>query len=426
MTLSLATRQFVGDPAVSERIRSLILEIADSLVSRLELAPEAIILAGSFARGEGSVLVRGPCVKVLGDFEFMVVFPPGADRRRLQHALDLEARALSQEFHARQIACELEFRAVTLKYFETLRPHIFGYELLSHALPVWGKAESLLSARRFSASAIPLWDAWRMLNNRLLEQLQWVETFESADREALVEVSYQLLKFHLDLGTSLLLFAGRYQDTYAGRAAALRSWISDRGGQDKPPFLKEIAGRVRNCTAFKLSPNKAVGFLGVHLDDNTEKLRENIRHFVFGLVPLVHAVWAWEAAQLTGISSDKQFTDEFLHETAMRCQPRREKLRGWIKLILMPEVRMQPGFARRALSLFLRGSPRYLVYRVATELFFRLPNVLLRGQPDVELAGLESYLPVRFARHSHETRTWWRLRSDVLTGWRLFLRNHWA
>jgi hypothetical protein len=400
--------------------------MVNSLVSRLEPKPEAIVLAGSFARGEGSVLQRGPCLRVLGDFELMVVFPPGADLRRLQHALDLEAKALSQTLCERQFVCELEFRAITRKYFEKLRPHIFGHELLSHAFPVWGTAEFLSNVPRFPASAIPLWDAWRMLNNRLLEQLQWVEKFESADQEALIEISYQLLKFHLDLGTSILIFGRRYEDTYAGRAAALHSWISDATEQNKPPFLKKIVDRVSECTAFKLSPNERVGFLGIHLDDSAEKLRENIRRLVLDFIPLVHAVWAWEAAQLAGVSSDEQFTDEFLHQRVLGQQPRREKLRGWAKLILMPEVRIQPGFTRRALSLLFRGSPRYLVYLVATELFFRLPNVLLKGQQDIELAGFEAYLPVRFARHSQETRMWWGLRSDVLTGWRLFLRNHWA
>ena len=356
----------------------------------------------------------------------MVVFPPGAERRRLQYVLDLEAKALVQELCDRHFACELEFRAITRRYFEKLRPHIFGHELLSHVFPVWGTAEFLSSAPRFPASAIPLWDAWRMLNNRLLEQLQWVDIFESADQETLIEISYQLLKFHLDLGTSLLLFGGRYEDTYAGRAAALSSWISGGRRLGEPPFLSDIVERVSECTAFKLSPNERMGFLGIRLDESAEKLRENIRRFVVGLIPLVHAVWAWEAAQLAGLSSDEQLTDESLRQRVLRYQPQREKLRGWAKLILMPEVRKQPGFTRRALSLLLRGSPRYLVYLVATELFFRLPDILLKGPQDIELAGLEVYLPVRFARHSQEARMWWRLRSDVLTGWRLFLRNHWA
>src|SRR5262249_31702226 len=45
----------------------------------------AIVLTGSFARGEGSVLPRGEALRILGDLEFFVVLPAGdavrAERR---------------------------------------------------------------------------------------------------------------------------------------------------------------------------------------------------------------------------------------------------------------------------------------------------------------------------------------------------------
>src|SRR5262249_52257440 len=158
---------------------------------------------------------------------------------------------------SRGIQCELEFSAVTTRYLQSLRPQLFGYELISRGRVVWGNAEVLASARRFPASAIPHWDAWRTLNNRLLEQLLLIEVMESDKRQDLIRLFYQLIKFQIDIGTTLLVFAGRYEDSYAGRAAAFLRWGSEGAGSGAPTFIREMAERIRESTAFKLSPDLA-------------------------------------------------------------------------------------------------------------------------------------------------------------------------
>jgi hypothetical protein len=418
-------RSLARDGEVSYRLNAIIQETCHELANSLTAQPEAIVLTGSFARSEGSVLLLGDQVKVLGDIEFMVFFRSGADLPQQQLALNQHAQTLRSQLAEKKVECELEFSAVTPEYLRTLRPQIFGYELLSHGKTVWGKEEVLAKAPRFPATKIPRFDAWRMLNNRLLEQLQWADVIGQGDRAQLLQVFYQLLKCQIDIGTTLLLFAGMYENTYAARASALRHWATKLIGEDGLWFIPLIANRVADCTAFKLSPDLTNRPLGVHLDtEDIEILREDVRRVLTDFVPLARSVWCWEAAQLAGLPMDKPREISELAAAVFQTQGWNEKLRGWAKLAAIPEVRQQRGFYRRAGSFLHRASPRYLIYSVASELYFSLPAVFSGSDPDV--AQLEGQLPVVFTEHLSEPRAWWRLRANVITGWRLFLRNHWA
>jgi len=427
MLSTLTPQKFTHEAAINERIQTLTEEVTDVLLSRLESRPTAIVLTGSFSRGEGSVLFSGRRLQVLGDMEFIVVFRAGTDRVELQRRLDVIARELGQNLAAHEVDCELEFRAVSPDYFRALRPQIFGYELLSSGKTVWGDAEILASVPCFAAAAVPRWDAWRMLNNRFLEQLDGIEATESRSRDAILRYFYQLVKFHLDIGTSLLIFAGRYEGTYEGRARALLQWAPEASQDDSTRFIGEIAQRVGECTAFKLSPSRGASPLGVDIDKgDVAALRGAVRRAAQDLVPLARAVWRWEAGVLTNEPVNPRTDDSELWDAVLSQQALWEKLRGWGKLLSMPEPRRQPGFAWRMLRLLSLGSPRYLVYRVATGLYFELPSLLSGRQTEQELSNLERLLPVAFTTNAGQDRTWCSLRASVLTGWRLFLRNHWA
>lgn len=420
-------RDRLRDDAIRETTESLIQEISVTLVGRLGTRPRAIVLTGSFARGEGSILTFANRLQVLGDMEFMVVFSRGVDRALLQTALDQEARQIRGELAVRGIECELEFRAITSDYFQALRPQIFGYELLSRGRTVWGDRSVLASVPRFPASAVPRWDAWRMLNNRILEQLEWIDAIANGNRDELVHMFYQLVKCHLDLGTTLLVFGGRYEDTYAGRSAALLRWAAEAESSSKSEFLGRVAGRVAACTSFKLFPNTNSIPLDVRIhDQDMETLRGDLRRAVVELVPLARDIWRWEAGELTRCGPGHALSDEALHRAVLRQQPLSEKLRGWAKLTFMPAVRSERGFFARLSRLLPQGSPRYLVYRVAADLYFQLPSVVSGETAADSLAVLDRFLPVAFAGNRVESRDWWRLRADVLKSWHLFLRNHWA
>jgi hypothetical protein len=412
--------------AVEDKTASLIEEISEQLASKLPTKPRAIVLTGSFARNEGSVLLASNRFRVLGDMEFMVVFPTGVARGPLQVSLDQQAKQLKEEFASRGTDCDLEFRAITSEYFYALRPQIFGYELLVHGQTVWGDPSVLSVIQKFSREAIPRWDAWRMLHNRIIEQLEWFDQ-STACPDKVLRLHYQIIKCYLDLATTLLIFAGKYEDTYASRSVALSKWADEAGAYRGLEFLPELARRVKACTAFKLDPNTSAMPLGVRFQfEDTELLSSDLRRAVLELVPLLRQIWRWEAAMLARISNAADETDESLQTAVLRSQPIAEKLRGWARLALMPTLRRERGFFSNFSRLALQGSPRYLVYAVAAPLYFKLPALVSDQLTEDALTRSDRLLPIRFEDSKNESRAWWRLRREVLTGYRVFLRNHFA
>jgi hypothetical protein len=421
MQTALAPKQSAKSDA-NERVLALVVEKCARLPESVSLRPKAIVLAGSFARNEGSVLDLDNRLLVLGDIEFMVFFPAGSDLNKLQ--IELNQRASEYRAELAPLAdCELEFSAVTPDYLRKLRPQIFGFELLAHGRTVWGDERILSNAPRFPASRIPRFDAWRMLNNRLLEQLEWADSFKHCDRRQLLRILYQLVKCHMDLGTAVLLFAGRYESTYAERANALDQ-LAGENTERGMWFVHPLAQRVKESTTFKLNPNVELKPLGVRLDTaDLEEVRTGICHAVTEMVPVARSIWRWAAAQISGRELKPEMKDAELRDAALTTQQMKEILRGWVKVALNAKVRREPAFARRMASLISLGSPRYLTYCVASELFFQLPAALAGRDPQV---SAERFLPVKFSEHADEPRVWWRLRAEVLRGWRLYLRNQWA
>jgi hypothetical protein len=420
---SAGTHEYVQETDKDLRIKRILLEIGEQVAGGLPCEPTAILLTGSFARGEGSILQYGNQLKMLSDMEFLVVCPPRAEVERVQQAVNQKAQQLCGWLASRAVECEIECSAVSHDYLNCLRPAIFNYELLTHAQTVWGDDKILAAARRFPASEIPRWDAWRLLNNRILEQLQWVSISPKWRPRELQAALYHVLKCYLDMATTILIFAGQYRSRYGRRVDALEAWART-ASKEGVTFANELAARVSSCTAFKLHPDFRTFPLGVDLSQEPEQLNAEVRRTIVELVQIFHQVWRWAGNAFVGSKGLSLEEDVVLQDAVLRSQPLREKLRGWAKLALMPEVRKRPGFLQRMSRLLLKGSPRYLIYSLASTLYFHLPEVVDGKTPDVE--DHESLLPVSFTDHANEDGGWWRLRADVLFGWRFFLRNHWA
>lgn len=419
----VGTHEYAQDAGANLRVKEIVHEIGEQVASSLPGKPAAILLTGSFARGEGSVLQQGNQLKMLSDLEFLVVCPSGAEPERVQQTVNDKAHELCAWLASRGVECEIEFSAVDHNYLSDLRPAIFSYELLTHARTVWGDDKILATARRFPASEIPRWDAWRMLNNRLLEQLQWADISPRWGLRELQSAFYHVVKCYLDMATAILIFAGQYRSRYGERADALEAWAGT-ASKEGVAFANELADRVSSCTAFKLHPDFGTLPLGVDLSQEPQRLCEDVRRTIVELVHTFHQVWRWAGNTFLGSKGKFLEEDVALQDAVLRSQPLREKLRGWAKLALMPEVRRRPQFLQHICRLLFKGSPRYLIYTVASNLYFRLPDVIDGITPEVE--DQESLLPVSFADRANVEGGWWRLRADVLFGWRLFLRNHWA
>lgn len=318
----------------------------------------AVILTGSLARDEGTWRTDGGGVRALGDAEFLVVFD---DRASLPDVRDV--RSLVQKIDSRLgelgVVCPITLSPVRGTYLRRLRPAIFAHELRTSGRVVWGDATVLSLTPAFSASDIPLEDAWRLLCNRLVEQLEAAAEMSDLSTDPTELALYRTVKLHLDMATSLLVFLGSYEPTYRQRAARLRDLARRQDQTDHYPFrLEPFARIVSACTEWKLAGGDGPAPEGVSWD---------------GVIERAHRLWRWEVAQLSGASPD--LPDHALLDTWLRRQPVADRARGWLHLLRKCGWQRSWRLWPRWVHLARRGSPRYLVYSAACRLLFELPRL---------------------------------------------------
>ncbi len=336
-------------------------EAARASTARFGAALRAGVLTGSLARDEATFIDEGAHWSLLGDADFFLVFQ---DRAHLPSPPAIEAvkQEVERILYRKGFLASVGLAPVHGSYFRKLPPHIAAYELLTCGRVVWGDRDVLSLVPRFAPAEISLEDAWRLLANRIIEQLEAVASVDQPGDALSRDAQYCTVKLYLDMATSYLVFAGRYLPTYRGREQALRHLAEDAFAQADSPFpLRPFADRVSACTQFKLE--------GRPILEPPRDLWEDAVHFA-------HLLWRWELMRLTGEAS--QMSDSELMFRWMQRQPVKARIRGWASVLRRcgwhRSWRQWPRWVR----LGWRASPRYWVYSVATEVFFRLPHLLLR------------------------------------------------
>ncbi len=377
----------------------------------------AIILTGSLARHEATFIAEEECWVLLGDAEFMLIFQDGAS---LPSGVDLQSlyRSIEGSIFGRGIRGLITLATVHPRYLRKLRPHIFAYELRHCGQVLWGDSRILTLIPVFSVSDIPLEDAWCLVCNRMLEQLQVICQCADTSRFS-GSLFYRTVKLYLDLATSFLLFKGKYAPSYLQRGENLKIVADEASEKDGFPFdVKKFAERVTACTDWKLS-----GLGATHLThgDRAETVSWE------EAIAYAQLLWRWELAQLTG--SQQQLSNRELMQRWMKQQLPYRRLRGWLYVLRSQgwyrSWRQWPHWARLA----WRASPRYWVYDVASEICFRLPCLLKsdghRPQIDINWEEVQGRLPVVRhmgpARRSPTKPNWQQVASDSVANYHEFL-----
>lgn len=380
----------------------------------------AIVLTGSLARDEATVVAEAESWRVLGDAEFLLVF---RERSQLPNAVDVDGVCadIEQGLLRRKMRCHVSLSANHPNYLRRLRPHIFAYELRNCGQIVWGQPQTLSLIQAFDVSEIPLEDAWRLLCNRMIELLEAVGDMTEPMAGPSPIVQYRTIKLYLDMATSYLVFVGAYAPTYRGRADNIKmlgqSLLVDNDG----PFPHlDFAERVLACTRVKLLGLDAINaYTALGRDD-------------LGLGAWTEAVayaellWRWELVRLTGLSLGA--SKQALWESWARQQSVSQRLRGWLYVLRARGWRKSwrdwPRWVRQGWG----ASPRYWVYAAASELFFELPQlVATRGQWAKKESDWEErrrWLPVsREANLGSRWPAWRALASDVVWNYHEFLER---
>jgi hypothetical protein len=201
---------------------------------------------------------------------------------------------------------------VSADFFGHLPPHVFTYELRTCGQVIWGDSSVLALIPPIAAGEIDREDGWRLLANRIIEQLAAREEPAPEKAERPRSVEYHTVKLFLDMATSLLVFTGDYAPTYRQRAERLGR-LAARTSRGMPFPLPEFARRVNEFTSWKLWAGEAPWPSG----DFTEEARSYAR-----------ALWRWELQQLTGLG--EVLDERVLMDRWMNAQPYRARVRGWL------------------------------------------------------------------------------------------------
>lgn len=339
----------------------------------------SIVLTGSFAREEGSVLIEASGdFRVLGDVEFIVITKENIDFRQISNLLRLAEKDIENILIEKGITCSVEFSPVTRNFFKKIRPTIFNYEFFLYGNVLYGDPEILNKMPEIRASLIPKYDAFFLLCNRIVEQLS-VFSKLSFQKKYGVDVYYQLVKLYMDMAGSFLIITGRYEPSYGQRykkfsqLTANDSFLSD---EMFPIFLK----RLEEMTRFKLNPEK--------IPDH-EISNRNLQVLFYDSIKYVRKLWEWEIRFLANTGKFGSF--EIKDYTALsKCLPLKLRIRGWLKFLWTAWKIKEPLSATKVFRLFLSGTPQLFIYRVAAELYFDLDQ-----ETDNNFKKLINFLPLK-------------------------------
>ncbi|HEV2616506.1 MAG TPA: hypothetical protein VGU63_07860 [Candidatus Acidoferrales bacterium] len=367
----------------------------------------AIVLAGSLARNEGTFVQRDGHCALLGDADLFLVFRDNANMPPAS-----EVACLGKSIEARLIEDGIKgtigLDAVSPQYLQTLSPRILSYEVRKTGQVLWGNPDILSLIPAFSPAQIPREDAWRILCNRMVEQLDFVCEPALNSTRLSTSLQYAVTKLYLDLATSYLLFAGAYEPTYRAREKKLRELAGLPEQRPEPFSLKAFSARVSECTEQKLSGE---------LDGN--------RGLVYWQEAISCAIqlWRWETLLLTSETNELSTVQLFQSMAGQLTYAR--KLRGWLSVARragwLESWRRWPRWAR----ISFRTSPRYSVYQAAVLLTEQLcvrPDVSLSGTAStVNLQALNQLLPEPAALPSEYKATWADVAKAIVLNYQRFL-----
>jgi hypothetical protein len=316
-------------------------------------ALQAVVLTGSLARGEATLLLDDGIRRILGDADFLLVFrrksliPPEADIQQMQNRIMRSLDELG-------IACPVHLACVTPRYFTRLPRYIFTYELCAAGNVVMGDKEILAAIPKFGSGEIDREDAWRLLSNRMIEWLEALAGAAPNRRGVDRSLFYATVKLWIDAATSTLVFLQAFEPGYLARSQRLASLAQSPILPARIPFpLSQLSRGVSAATRWKLLPETT----------ESEQLGwafcEEVRR-------LVGILWCWETAQLT------RFDAASAPLTILRCsRPDRARLRGWLRTARERKRLGLPRPWRHWWALGRWGSPRRCIYAVAAECLLR-------------------------------------------------------
>ncbi len=338
-----------ANPAFQDEVRRELERLLAS-VRNCAAAPSVagVLLTGSFARGEGTIIPHpGTKSRWLSDVECLVVVRGGiASKREIQRSMRQVERDTNSDCANAERGIKVELSPILTRRMARMRPAIFTRELCEHAKLLWGDPAAIPVPRvRSSGDAIPQHDAFRLLNNRIIEQI--AVRSEYADRVSdSTAIAYSLIKFWIDLGTSLSVFLGCYRPGYRSRQKA----VEDALGAHQEILGAEMSSRL--IAGFRNAMAQKLGQTGFPSRDLAQEFSE--------AVEIARTTWNWESGKLLGTNTAVgDWRGIFARLSSLETAAQR--LRDWARVFRRPSRLRQLG-PRAMLAAARVGSLATLVY----------------------------------------------------------------
>ena len=196
----------------------------------------------------------------------------------------------------------------------------------------------------YAASNLSREDAWRMLSNRLVEQMGLEVEIGAGD-----VLRYRSIKLCLDLASSLLVFFGRFEAGYRARLDRMEEFAVTPGAEQLPIPIAEFLALLRLCTTAKLQAEVVA--------DPGAVLAEQVTRWAW-------QAWLWELERLTG-SARGAGAEEMIRAFG-RSLGEERLLRGWLFAVRRAGwLHSAPSWTKWLSLLTRKLTPRHAVYLAA-------------------------------------------------------------
>ena len=201
---------------IEELVSGHIDQIVNAVVQ--QISPKAIVLTGSFGRGEGSVISNHGQLRVLSDYEVAVVTWKAWKRHRIIQLSDSLSKELTADVSLFWATTgRVKHNRMKNLSFGTAKPTRFMYDFKVGSVLLYGNLD--LRENQLSPKDLPAWEGLRLIFNRLGEFLfqvdkagfqRWVSGQDSGQ-------SLPIPKSLLSAMNGLLVASGNYRPSIKHR-----------------------------------------------------------------------------------------------------------------------------------------------------------------------------------------------------------------
>ncbi len=304
---------------------------------------QAIILIGSFARGEGIAGKDSSGLRFSSDIEFWAV-AKSYEFRNVKRACGKAMESqLKEHLSLEGSGLQLSIGVTTKKHLKNLKPYIFVVEAKLHGKVVWGDKEVLNLIPEFGFTDIVPVDGFVLLNNRIVEQLILLHKI----KQGRTILHYEICKGYIQLVNSVLVFNKRYTGTYQQKITEfIRIFPSIAYLKNTIPDFPERARAAFD----KINQMPVDGLAAENAMEQWTILKEYFK-----------AVWTYETA---GLLKDASHTFANLIDKFISIPTLQERIKGVVKTITHCTFRLS------ILKYIASPSAQYDIYQQAVKAYF--------------------------------------------------------